>query len=136
MTSIRYFVIFVTDNHRTEDNSMENKTGILFIASDRMFGSKDGAPYTESKCVTIDRCLTRLRAYMQEVADYRPNGMWLNENGMLVTCEDACKMTQHYYESYDRSACNNMVTYRFTYRTATGGLLSVVTLTFNDFYKV
>lgn len=115
---------------------MENKTGILFIASDRMFGSKDGAPYTESKCVTIDRCLTRLRAYMQEVADYRPNGMWLNENGMLVTCEDACKMTQHYYESYDRSVCNNMVTYRFTYRTATGGLLSVVTLTFNDFYKV
>ena len=115
---------------------MENKTGILFIASDRLFGTKDGAPYTESKCVTIDKCLESLRAYMQKVADYRPNGMWLNENGLLVTCEDACKMTRHQYESYDRLACHNMVPYRFTYRTAMDDLLSVVTMTFNDFYKV
>lgn len=115
---------------------MENKTGILLITSSRVFATKDGAPYTETKCVPIDRCLERLRTFMQKVADYRPNGLWTNEDGMLVTINDACKMTQHRYESYDRLACHNMVTHRFTYRTATGELLSVVTMTFNDFYKV
>lgn len=115
---------------------MENKTGILLVTADRMYGSKDGAPYVKSQCETLDSCLKRMRTYMQEVADYRPNGLWTNEDGMLVTLNDACKMTQHRYESYDRLACHTMATYRFTYRTATGGLLSVVTMTFNDFYKV
>ena len=115
---------------------MENKTGILFITSSRMFGTKDGAPYTESKCVTIDKCLKSLRAYMQWAADYHPNGLWTNENGMHVTCDDACKMTLRHYESYDRVACNNMVQYIFTYRTATGEPLAIVTMIFNDFYKV
>lgn len=115
---------------------MENNTGILLVTSDRLFGTKDGAPYTEAKCVTLDKCLESLRAYMQKVADYRPMGMWTSEEGGLVTPSDACKMTQRRYESYDRLACHNIISYRFTYRTAIDGLLSVVTMTFNDFYKV
>jgi hypothetical protein len=32
---------------------MENKTGILFITYNSLFGTKDGVAYIESKCVTI-----------------------------------------------------------------------------------
>ena len=115
---------------------MENKTGILLTTSDRMYGSKNGAPYTKSQCETLDSCLKRMHTYMQEVAEYHPNGLWTNESGMLVTPDDASKMTQRWYDGYTRIVCHNLVSYHFTYRTATGELLAVVTIMFNDFYKV
>lgn len=117
---------------------MENKTGILLITSDRLGESTDaGAPTTEAKCETLDSCMVRLRNYMQEVSTYHPNGMWVADSGALaVTQDDACEMTQCRYESYGRFACKNMVQYIFTYKTATGEPRAIVTMIFNDFYKV
>lgn len=116
---------------------MEKKTGILLITSDRLGMSPDaGAPTTETKCETLDSCMKRLRNYMQEVTTYHPMGLWADESGALVTQDGACEMTQCRYESYDRLACKNMVQYIFTYRVATGEPLAIVTMIFNDFYKV
>lgn len=116
---------------------MEKKTGILLITSDRLGMSTDaGAPTTETRCETLDSCLERLRSYMQEVATYHPMGLWEYDSGILVTPDGACEITQHRYESYDRLACKNMVQYIFIYRTATGEPMAVVTMIFNDFYKV
>ena len=116
---------------------MEKKTGILLITSDRLGESPDeGAPTTETRCETLDSCLERLRSYMQEVATYHPMGLWENDGGALVTQDGACQMTQHRYESYIRLACKHMAQYLYIYRTATGEPLAIVTMIFNDFYKV
>lgn len=115
---------------------MEKKTGILLITSDRLGMSLDaGEPITETKCETLDSCMKRLHNYMQEVVTYHPMGLW-TDNGSLVTINDACKKTQHRYEGYNKAACKDMVQYLFIYRVATGEPLAVVTMIFNDFYKV